>query len=154
MMTNRYLQPTKGLACLFALVLFFLPLSALSHGPMMDMGDDADYEMMPGMGYCHGMGMMGRAPGRMMGGMGYGMQMLDLDDAQREKIGQIQRRMRKQQYEHMEKMIEAREAMRAEMWKDQPNPEAVARAHDRVSAIRREMLKERVQAHTTRCAPC
>lgn len=152
MMNNRYIQPTTGLACLFALLLCFLPLSVLAHGPMMgqDMGDDADYEMMPGygMGYGHGMGMgmMGRGPG-MMGGMGYGMQMLDLSDAQREKIGQIQQRMRKQQYERMEKMIEAREAMRAEMWKDQPDPEAVARAHDRVSALRREMLKERVQAH-------
>lgn len=152
MMNDRYAQPKQGLVFLFTLVLFFLPVSALAHGPMMGMGGDADDGMMPGygqgMGYGYGMGYgQGMGPGMMMGGMGYGVQMLDLSDAQREKIGQIQQRMRKQQYERMEKMIEAREAMRAEMWKDQPDPEAVARAHDRVSAIRREMLKERVQAH-------
>ena len=151
MMNNCHIQSMAGLARLFALLLCFLPLSALAHGPMMGqgMGDDADDEMMPGygMGYGQGMGMMGRGPGMMMGGMGCAMQMLDLSDAQREKIGQIQQRMRKQQYARREKMIEAREAMRAEMWKDPPDPEAVARAHDRVSALRREMLKERVQAY-------
>lgn len=164
-MNNRYVYLISGLRALLLATLLFLPLSAIAHGPMMGGGmmgldDDADYGMTQGpcpgfgMGYGRGMGMMGgmgygHGPGMMGGmgyGMGYGLQQLELTDAQHEKIGQIQQRMRKQQYERMGAMMEAREAMQLEMLKDQPDPEAVARAHEKASAIRREMLKSHIEA--------
>ena len=149
---------------MLALLLLCLPVAALAHGPMMG-DDDTGYGMMgPGMGYGmmgQGMGMMGGGLGYGHGygmghGMGYGMGMMgpgyglpvsDLTEAQQEKIAGLQRGMRKDQYERMGDMMDAMEAMHAEMLKAQPDPEAVAKAYDKVSAVRREMLKARVRAH-------
>ncbi len=152
-LTTNTLMPV-----MLALLLLCLPFAALAHGPMMGDDDDAGYGMMgPGMGYGMMGGGLGYGHGYGMGhGMGYGMGMMgpgyglpvsNLTDAQREKIAGLQRDMRKDQYERMGDMMEAMEAMHTEMRKAQPDPEAVAKAYDKVSAVRREMLKARVRAH-------
>jgi Spy/CpxP family protein refolding chaperone len=149
---------------MLALMLLWLPVAALAHGPMMGDDDDTGYGMMaPGTG--HGMGMMGGGLGYGQGygmgqgmgygmgcgmgmmGPGYGLPVSNLTDAQREKIARLQRDMRQDQYQRMGDMMEAMEAMHAEMRKAEPDPEAVAKAYDKVSAVRREMLKARVRAH-------
>ena len=114
--------------------------TTLAHGPMMGgYGDDDDLPRAQGYGYGMGPGMMwgyGAGPG------GYG---LNLTPEQQEKIGAIQARARTDQYKRMGTMMEAMEGMRAEMLKEEPNPDAVAKAFDKVSAQRREMLKARIQ---------
>ena len=107
--------------------------------------------MGPGMmgGYGMGPGMMGgygMSPGMMWGyGAGPGGYGLNLTPEQQEKIGAIQARARTDQYKRMGTMMESMEGMRAEMLKEEPNPDAVAKAFDKVSAQRREMLKARIQ---------
>jgi len=139
---------------MLALLLLCLPVVAFAHGPMM--GDDDTGHGMGmmggGLGYGQGYGMgqgMGYGMGCGMGmmGPGYGLPVSNLTDAQREKIARLQRDMRQDQYQRMGDMMEAMEAMHAEMRKAEPDPEAVAKAYDKVSAVRREMLKARVRAH-------
>ena len=157
----------KGMvAAILALLVLTLPMGVSAQGPMMDAEDGDGYGMMHGygpgygrgygsgcgMGMMGGMGygMMGPGMGMMGPGMGYGMgfggPLLDLSEAQREKMVGIQRGLRQEQYERMGDMLKAREAMQAELLKQQPDPEAVAEAFDKVSAVRREMLKARIRA--------
>lgn len=137
-------------ASLIAIGVLALPVAGLAHGPGMGMADEGYYGYGAQQGYGPGMGMMGPGMGMMGQGMGYGpgmgFGMMDLTDDQRDKLFQVHSRVRKEQYKRMGEMMEVMEALRAEMLKPEPKPEAVAKAYDRVSAVQREMLKARVAA--------
>lgn len=99
--------------------------------------------MGPGMSY--GMGMMG---GPMMGGPGYGqgygnpMAMMNLSDDQRQKLFDLQQKAQKERWEHMTDMQEAMLELQKEWAKEDPNPDTVSKAYQKMSDIRLEMMRE------------
>lgn len=112
----------------------------------MGMGG-GDASSMP-MGRGMGMGMMNMMGGGMgMMDMGSAMGMLDLSDEQQKKIAKIQERVRADYWQRMNAMHDVMEAMRGEMMKDPADPEAVAKAFDKMAGLRREAIKSQVQAH-------
>ncbi|MGW8246611.1 MAG: Spy/CpxP family protein refolding chaperone [Acidiferrobacterales bacterium] len=121
------------------------------------MGGYGGYGMMgPGMmgGGYGGMGMGGYG---MMGGYGgYGMMgpgmmgyggMLNLSQAQRDKIEAIQQNMRKSHFAMMESMIKEREKL-AELYNQEyPSPSKVGAVYGRIFAIQRQMIESSISAH-------
>ncbi|WP_018233789.1 Spy/CpxP family protein refolding chaperone [Thioalkalivibrio thiocyanodenitrificans] len=117
--------------------------------------------MMQGMMQGQGMGMMGRGgmgmmgPGGMMGhggmgmmgpggmGMMYGM---DLDREQQVEMRRIQRELRRQNWERMGQLMEAKEDMHELMASESPDPAAVGQAHARMAELKRPMIEARVKA--------
>jgi len=101
---------------------------------------------MMGMG---GPGMMGMGgPGMMgMGGPGMmGMGMFDLSDAQRKKMRDIQRGMRKSHFNLMEKMSDDHEAL-ADLYRtDHPDPKKVGIVYGRIFALKRQMIESSIDA--------
>ena len=112
------------------------PCQGGAMGPGMGMG-------MGMMGSGMGMGMMG---GPMMGGQGYGygnpMGMMNLSDEQRQKMFDVQQKAQKERWEHMADMQEAMADLQKEWAKDEPNPDAVTAAYEKMSDIRLEMMRE------------
>lgn len=101
--------------------------------------------MGPGVGMGYGMGMMG---GPMMGGPGYGqgygnpMAMMNLSDDQRQKLFDLQQKAQKERWEHMTDMQEAMLELQKEWAKEDPNPDTVSKAYQKMSDIRLEMMRE------------
>jgi Spy/CpxP family protein refolding chaperone len=94
------------------------------------------YGMMGGMGMGMGYGMMGVGP----------MYMLDLTDAQRDKIHAIQSDTRKAHFAIMEKMAEQHD----KLWKiygaDTLNVNAAMKVYDRIFDLRKQMLRSSLEA--------
>jgi len=95
------------------------------------------YGMMGGYG---GMGMMG--PGM----MGYGG-MINLSQAQRDKIENIQEGMRKSHFAMMESIIKEREKLAELMSQEEPSPSKVGAAYGRIFAVQRQMIESGIAAH-------
>ena len=122
------------------------------YGMMGGYGGYGGYGMMgPGMmgGGYGGYGMMGGYGGMGMGGygmMGYGG-MLNLSQAQRDKIEAIQQGMRKSHFAMMESMIKEREKL-AELYNQEyPSPSKVGAVYGRIFAIQRQMIESGISAH-------
>jgi Spy/CpxP family protein refolding chaperone len=120
------------------------------YGGMGMMGGYGGYGMMGGYG---GMGMMGGYGGYgMMGGyggmgmMGGHLGMLDLTEAQRDKIYDIQKETRKQQWEIREEMQEAMEKVSKLMHADKRDANAIVAAHKPLYKLNDKMVENRVNA--------
>ena len=94
-----------------------------------------------GMG---GYGMMGGYGG--MGMMGYGG-MINLSQAQRNKIENIQEGMRKSHFAMMESIIKEREKLAELMNQENPSPSKVGAVYGRMFAVQRQMIESGVAAH-------
>jgi len=116
--------------------------SAKGMGPGMGMGSNMG---MMGQG---GMGMMGS--GGMMGGMGMGSEMgmmgMDLNPEQQTKMRRIQRELRRQNWENMGQLMEAKEDLHELMASESPDPAAVGQAHARIAELKRPMIEARIKA--------
>jgi len=103
------------------------------------------------MGGGMGPGMMGggMGPGMMGGGMGPGMMgggmgmysMLNLSDAQRSKINQIQDAERRQHWETMGKIMDEQAKLRDLYLADKRDTQAILKVQDRVNQYQRKMLE-------------
>lgn len=102
-------------------------------GPMSIMG-------MGGMrgGMMAEMGMMG--PGPMMG---MGMQ---LSREQQAQMRRIQRDLRRQHWDTLGKLMEAREEMRERLAAENPDPKAVGETHARIAELKRPLIEARIKA--------
>jgi Spy/CpxP family protein refolding chaperone len=94
------------------------------------------YGMMGDMGMMGGYGMMGMGP----------MYMLDLSDAQRSKIHDIQSSTRKAHFALMEKMADEND----KLWKvynaDSLNVNAAMKVYDRIFDLRKQMMRSSLEA--------
>ena len=77
----------------------------------------------------------------MMGNL-YG---LDLDDKQRDKIRSIQREMRKQHWDLMEKMMETSDKLYELYDVDKPDADKIGKVYDEIYKIKRQMIQEHIQ---------
>jgi Spy/CpxP family protein refolding chaperone len=108
------------------------------YGPMM-----GGYGSMMGGGYGS---MMGGGYGPMMGGMMMGLYGLDLSKVQREKIRDIQFRMRKHNLELMAKMMDSSDKL-AELYdSDKLDAGKIGKVYDEVFKIKREMIQQYIRA--------
>jgi Spy/CpxP family protein refolding chaperone len=103
-----------------------------------------------GGGYGYGgmgamMGMMGIGGHGMMGMGPY--YMLDLNDQQRAKIGQIQDEMRKKNWEVMGKLLDEQARLRDLYVADKRDPAAIGKQSMKVAELRRQLLEASVDAH-------
>lgn len=103
---------------------------------------------MPGGGMMYG-GDMGAPMGGMMGpmhggGMGsmYGM---ELDSEQQTQLRELRSEHRRQQMGRMADMMDLQDEMYALMASERPDPDAVRELHDRMSAMRGEMLADQIR---------
>ena len=93
-----------------------------------------------GMGY----GMMG-------GGMGYGMMgmgpmnMLDLSDAQRSKMRDIQRQLRRSHFDAMEKMADQQESLWRLYRADKRDPKAIGAVYGKIFSIKQKMIESTIE---------
>lgn len=109
----------------------------------------------PGYGYGYGMGnmmgggygaMMGGGFGPMMGGMMGGLYGLDLSKDQREKIRNIQFRMRRDNLKLMASMMDSSDKL-AELYdKDKLDAGKIGKVYDEIFKIRREMIQQHIRA--------
>ena len=120
-------------------------------GPGM-MGGYGGYGMGPGMmggygGYGMGPGMMGgygmMGPG-MMYGPGYG---IDLNDKQRQAFVKIQQQTMQKNWEIMGKMREQMLQLQELYGADTVDPKAVGKVYDRITALRKQMFENSIEAH-------
>jgi Spy/CpxP family protein refolding chaperone len=112
------------------------PGGMMGHGGMGMMGG--------GMMGGGGMGMMG--PGAMMGPGGMGMMGMDLNPEQQTEMRRIKRELRRQNWERMGQLMEAKEDLHELMASESPDPAAVGQAHARIAELKRPMIEARVQA--------
>jgi len=130
------------------------------YGGMGMMGGYGGFGMMGGyggsgmmMGGFGGPGMMGGFGGMgMMGGYGMDMMgvgplgMLDLSDKQRDKIYDIQRDMRKQQWGMMEGMFKEMDKVNDLMSAEKRDTKAILAAYDPITKLQRKMLENHIDA--------
>jgi len=109
-------------------------------------GGYGGYGMMGGYGGMGmgGYGMMGGYGG--MGMMGYGG-MIDLSQAQRDKMEKIQQGMRKSHFAMMESMIKEREKLAELYSQETPSPSKIGAVYGRIFAIQRQMIESGISAH-------
>ena len=116
------------------------------HGPGMGP------EMHGGMGGMHGPGMRGGMkgdgmPGGMMGMQRMLQQLPDVTDEQRRQIRELSRDLRRQHLTVMADLMDLRDEMHEQMHEvETPDPERVRELHDRMSALRGDLLEARVRA--------
>lgn len=147
------------LSGIFIAILFTGPTAlADSRGYMRHMDDDAMEHMMEqrgygrygyggGRGYMGQMGPMMGPMGHMMGPMGHMMGNLaglDLSDKQRDQIRDIQRSMRKEHFDLMEKMMDTSDKLYSLYDADKPDPEKVGKVYDEIYKIKRQMIQEHI----------
>lgn len=115
-------------------------------GPGYGMGQG--YGMGPGMmgGYGMGPGMMGGyGMGQgMMGGYLYG---LDLSDAQRSKINEIQDETRKQHWSMMGAIMDEQSKLRDLYGAEKPDNDAIEKSYKRIGEIQQKMYESAIDAH-------
>ena len=101
-----------------------------------------------GMGGYGGMGMMGGGYGMggygMMGGYGG---MIDLSQAQRNKIENIQQGMRKSHFAMMEQIIAEREKLAGLYSSEKLDAKKIGAVYGRIFAIQRQMIESGIAAH-------
>jgi Spy/CpxP family protein refolding chaperone len=155
---------TKASSIIFILSITFITIISLGtaradddsygwgmmHGGYGGMGMGG-YGMMGGYG---GYGMMG--PGMMGGGYGgmsmggYGMMgyggMLNLSQAQRDKIQNIQQSLRKSHFAMMESMIEERQKLPELYNQENPSASKIGAVYGRIFAIQRQMIESSINA--------
>lgn len=167
-----YSSYTKNLLTIFTLI-FPILIFASPPGMMHDMDDESMGQMMNERGYGYGygsgdgygggygvgrgMGMrqgymmgggMGGMMGPMMGPMGnmmgnlYG---LNLDKKQREQIRDIQKNMRKQHINLMEKMMDTTDKLYELYDVDKPDADKIGQVYDEIYKIKRQMIQEHIQ---------
>ena len=102
-----------------------------------------------GRGYMGHMGpMMGPMGPMMMGPMGHMMgnlSGLDLTDKQRDQIRDIQRSMRKQHWDLMEKMMDTSDKLYKLYDVDKPDPDKIGKVYDEIYKIKRQMIQEHIE---------
>ena len=107
-----------------------------------------------GKGYMGHMGpmmgpMMGPTMGpMMMGPMGHMMGNLtglDLNDKQRDQIRDIQRNMRRQHWDLMDKMMDTSDKLYKLYDVDRPDPEKIGKVYDEIYKIKRQMIQEHIE---------
>jgi Spy/CpxP family protein refolding chaperone len=106
-------------------------------------------------GYGHGMGMQGmgmHGPGMMGMGMMGPMQMLDLSDAQREKINKIADDKRKKTWQLMGQRMDEQAKLRDLYAADPLDAARILAVYDRMHRIKREMIEVRIKAHNEKMA--
>ena len=145
---------------LFAMSLwiFVLPTTAFADPPgyMRHMDDDTMQQMMNERGYGYGYGGRGNYMGHMgpmmgpmmmgpMGPMMGNLVGLDLTDKQREQIRDIQRNMRKQHFELMDKMMDTSDKLYKLYDVDKPDPEKIGKVYDEIYKIKRQMIQEHIE---------
>jgi Spy/CpxP family protein refolding chaperone len=116
------------------------PGGMMGHGGMGMMGG--------GMMGHGGMGMMGGGMmgGGMMGPGGMGMMGMDLNPEQQTEMRRIQRELRRQNWERMGQLMEAKEDLHELMASESPDPAAVGQAHARIAELKRPLIEARVRA--------
>lgn len=113
----------------------------MSGGPMMQ------GQGMMGGPMMHGQGMMGSGMG-MMGGMSpYTAGVLGLSDSQRERIDSIQRERAREHWNLMQELREQRQVLMQLQREPATDPDAVANAHERLSATERKLLRMQAEMH-------
>lgn len=161
-------------AAAMASVLMASAPAVLSHGgagagPGYGMGGAGPGTMMGPGGGMMGPGMMGpgvagsgmmgpgaMGPGAMGSGMpgpGYGMHRqwlghgVNLSAEQRETIEGIRSELRRQQWNTMGEMLDARDALYNLLSADEPDPRQVGAAFERLSKLQRQLLEAHVASH-------
>jgi len=122
-------------------------------GGMMDMmmgmmmGGGGGYGMMgPGMmGGGYGMG-YGMGPGMMGGGMGP-LYMLNLSDAQRDKIEKIRDAERQKHWNIAGKILEEQNKLRDLYQPDEQDPKKIGAAYGNIAKLQQQMIEIHVQAN-------
>lgn len=112
-------------------------------GPGMMGGYGARQGSMGGMGAM--MGMMGIGGHGMMGMGPY--YMLDLTEAQRAKIGQLQDEMRKKNWEVVGRMLDEQSRLRDLYAADKRDPAAIGKQSMKIADLRRQLIEASVDAH-------
>lgn len=112
-------------------------------GPGMMGGYGARQGGMGGMGAM--MGMMGIGGHGMMGMGPY--YMLDLTEAQRVKIGQLQDEMRKKNWEVVGRMLDEQSRLRDLYAADKRDPAAIGKQSMKIADLRRQLIEASVDAH-------
>jgi len=158
-MNAKYLSVLLG-KCFFWLTLFGFHATSLAQPPgymRHHMDDETMGRMMDergyGQGYGYGqggrMGHMGSMMGpMMMGPMGqmmgnlYG---LDLNDKQRDKIRDIQRKMRKQHWDLMEKIMDSSDKLIDLYDVDKPDAEKIGQVYDEIYKVKRQMIQQHIE---------
>jgi len=155
---------TKAGSILFIFIITFLSFLSLgtaradneSYGWGMMGGGYGGYGMGPGMmgggygGYGMGPGMMGGGYGGY--GMGPGMMggyggMLNLSEAQRKKIENIQHGMRKSHFALMEQIIAEREKLPELFSSETLDAKKIGAVYGRIFAIQRQMIESGIAMH-------
>ncbi|WP_340641254.1 Spy/CpxP family protein refolding chaperone [Modicisalibacter ilicicola] len=72
--------------------------------------------------------------------------MLDLSDDQRQELVAIQQDQIQQQWDLMQQMRERTAALQKLYQAEQPDAQAIGKAHDRVFEVRRKMIENRIEA--------
>ncbi|WP_303907846.1 Spy/CpxP family protein refolding chaperone [Thiohalomonas denitrificans] len=120
-------------------------------GPGMMQGQGTGPGMQGGPGMAQGgrgMGPGAMGPGMMGGGYGMGgIWSLNLDEKQRQQIGEIMQQQQKQQWERRARMQEAMNQLNRLYANETPDPEKVGEAYARMSEIQREIAESQVRAH-------
>jgi Spy/CpxP family protein refolding chaperone len=147
---------TKASSILFIFTLTFITMFSFGSAR----ADDESY----GCGMMHGgyggMGMGGygmMGPGMMHGGYGgmgmggYGMMggyggILNLSQAQRDKIETIQQNMRKNHFAMMEKIIEERQKLPELYNQENPSASKIGAVYGRIFTIQRQMIESSINA--------
>ncbi|WP_455219286.1 Spy/CpxP family protein refolding chaperone [Kaarinaea lacus] len=118
---------------------------------MERMMDERGYGGGYGYGYGRGghMGHMGPMMGPMMMGpmshMMGNLNGLDLNDTQRDKIRDIQRKMRKQHWDLMEKMMDTSDKLIDLYDVDKPDAEKIGKVYDEIYKVKRQMIQQHIE---------
>jgi Spy/CpxP family protein refolding chaperone len=152
-------KPLLLLAPLLVVLCAVPHLSAAQPGSMMQQMDQDTMERMMGergYGFGYGYGYGGRGPmgsmspmmGQMMGPMGHMMgnlHGLNLTDKQRDQIRDIQRNMRKQHWDLMEKMMETSDKLEDLYDVEKPDAEKIGKVYDEIYKIKRQMIQQHIE---------
>ena len=157
-MNAKSLSPVVSSLLRLLIVLAAFPTLSLAQPPgymMRHMDDETMERMMDQRGYGYGyenrgqMGPMGSMMGpMMMGPMGsmmgnlYG---LDLNDKQRDQIRDIQRNMRKQHFDLMEKMMETSDKLVDLYDVEKPDADKIGKVYDEIYKIKRQMIQQHIE---------
>jgi Spy/CpxP family protein refolding chaperone len=144
----------KNLTSILLILAATTILPIVSHGQppgymMRHMDDESMERMMDDRGYGYGyrygnrghMGPMMGPMGHMMGNL-YG---LDLSDKQRDQVRDIQRNMRKQHWDLMEKMMETSDKLVDLYDVEKPDAEKIGKVYDEIYKIKRQMIQQHIE---------
>lgn len=129
-----------------------LPVPASADRYMMDRGWHEHMMQQRGMGGHMGMmggymGDGGMGMGMMHGGMYPMMNMLDLDQKQRDKLRELMREQRNNHFKLMGEMMDLQDEMAALYDKDVPDAAAIGKLYSKLADKRRQMIEQTVGMH-------